>query len=97
MTRIGDTSDIRYEHLTFETDHIVVVIPRNKADPTGELTATGKSVFANPIYPEICPFLALGIVVMSRASFKSLERIFMGSKSEENINTWLLIHGLYVL
>lgn len=89
MTRIGDTSDIRYEHLSFETDHIVVIIPRNKADPTGELTATGKSVYPNPFFPEICAFLTIGIVVMSRGSFKRLERIFMGTKSEENINVWL--------
>ena len=45
MTRLGDTSDVRYEHLTFETDHIVVVIPRKKADPS----ATGKSIYADPI------------------------------------------------
>ena len=66
MTRLGDTAEIKFEHLSFENDHIVIGIPRHKADPTGELTPTGKSIYANPIYPEICAFLAIGILVLSR-------------------------------
>ena len=36
---LGDAGEIKYEHLSFDDDHIVIVIPRNKADPTGELTS----------------------------------------------------------
>ena len=88
-TRLGDIGEIKYEHLSFDDDHIVIVIPCNKANPTGELTSTGKSIYANAVHNRICPFLAIGILVLSRTSLKNLERIFLGSKAEENINTWL--------
>ena len=89
MTRSGDTRDIKYEHLRMVNDHINISIPRHKGDPTGECTPTGKSVYANPVYPEICPFLALSLVLLSRETFRRQDSVIFGSKSKDSSNTWL--------
>ena len=69
-------------------DHIIVVIPRHKGDRCGE-KPTEKSVYSNPTCPQICPFLALGIVLLSRETFQNCDSIILGTKTDENINTWL--------
>ena len=66
MTRSGDTGDIRYEQLSMIGDHISMTIPRHKGDSTGGSTPTGKAIYANPMFPEVCPFLALRLVLLSR-------------------------------
>jgi hypothetical protein len=48
-------------------------------------------VYSNPVYPEICPFLTLGILLLSRENNGKIESILLGKISEENINTWLKI------
>jgi hypothetical protein len=69
-------------------DHIIVVIPRHKGDRCGE-KPTEKSLYSNPTCPEICPFLVLGIVVLSREIFKQRDSIILGKKLDENMNVWL--------
>lgn len=89
MTRAGSTGNIKFEHLRWDGDHMIVVIPKHKGDRSGGKLPTEKSVYANPIYPEICPFLTLGIILLSRENNGKIEAIFKGKKSEENINNWL--------
>jgi hypothetical protein len=68
---------------------MIVVIPKHKVDRSGGKLPTKKPVFANPIYPEICPLLILGIILLSRENNENIEAIFKGKKSEENMNNWL--------
>ena len=89
MTRSGDTGDIKYEHLSMIGDHISISIPRHKGDSTGESTPTGKAIYANPIFPEVCPFLALSLVLLSRETFVGQDSVIFGSKSKDSFNTWL--------
>jgi hypothetical protein len=88
MTRSGSTGDIKYEHLRMNGDHIIVVIPRHKGDRCGE-KPTEKSLYSNPTCPQICPFLVLGIVVLSREVHRDFDSIILGTKADENINIWL--------
>ena len=69
-------------------DHIIVVIPRHKEDRCGE-KPTEKALFSNPTCPEICPFLMLGIVLLSREIYRPRDSIILGTKLDENINLWL--------
>ena len=48
-----------------------------------------RSPYSNPTRPEICPFLVLGIVLLSREIFHSCDSIILGTKLDENINIWL--------
>ena len=96
MTRSNDTGSIRYIHASFDCDHMVITIPKSKGDPTGDLSSTGKAVYSNPLQPEICPFLALGLVLLSRVVFGVLDPI-LGPKNEEAIHTWLNSVNAYCL
>lgn len=89
MSRAGSTGNIKYEHLRWDGDHMIIVIPKHKGDRSGGKLPTEKSVYSNPVYPEICPFLTLGILLLSRENNGRIESILLGKKSEENINTWL--------
>jgi integrase len=89
MTRAGSTGNIKFEHLRWDGDDMTVVIPKHKRDRSGGKLPTEKSVYANPIYPEICPFLTLGIILFSRENNGNIEAMFKGKKLEENINNWL--------
>jgi hypothetical protein len=53
MTRAGSTENIKFEHIRWDCDHMIVVIPKHKGDRSGGKLPTEKSVYANPIYPEI--------------------------------------------
>jgi hypothetical protein len=89
MSRAGSTGTVKFQHLRWDNDHLIVVIPKHKGDRAGEKLPTEKAVYANPVYPEICPFLVLGIILLSRENNGKIESILLGSKSEENINHWL--------
>ena len=69
-------------------DHIIAVIPRHKGDRSGE-RPTEKAVFSNPTAPLICPFLVLGIALLSREIYNEFDSILLGTRGEENINLWL--------
>ena len=69
MTRSHDTGSMRYSHVSFDCDQMVIMISKSKGDPTGDLSPTVKAVYSNPLQPEICPFLALGLVLLSRVIF----------------------------
>ena len=43
------------------------------------------SVYANPVYTEICPFLVLGIILLYRENNGKIDCILLRSKSEENM------------
>lgn len=85
---LGSTGDIKYEHLRMGEDHIIVVIPRHKGDRCSE-KPTEKTLYSNPTCPQICPFLVLVIVVVSREIFGERDSILLGKKLDENINVWL--------
>ena len=67
----------------------LIVIPKHKGDPTGDVTPTGKAIYANPLIPQTCPFLSLAVVVLSRLSYMRNECVLLGKKCDENINYWL--------
>lgn len=89
MSRAGSTGNIKFEHVRWDGDHMIIAIPKHKGDRSGGKLPTEKSVYANPVYPEISPFLTSGILLLSREKDGRIESILLGKKSEENINCWL--------
>ena len=89
MSRAGSTDTVKFQHLRWDSDHLIVVIPKHKGDRAGEKLPTEKSIYAYIVYPEICPFIVFGIILLSRENNGKIESILLGSKSEENIIHWL--------
>ena len=61
--------------ISFYIDALVVKFNVTKSDQTGEKT-TDKHVYANPLKPEICPFLALAVLLVCRGRQDGDFRLF---------------------
>lgn len=61
MCRAGNTADIKYLHLRWDEDSLGVYFAQMKNDKDGDRPKDARHVYANPVLPEICPILALGL------------------------------------
>jgi hypothetical protein len=89
MSRAGTTAGVRYSWLSWDVDHIVIDIPCHKGDPTGETGQPMKSLYANPLKPSLCFFLALGVSILSRSFEGGTGLIFATHATESSFNDWL--------
>jgi hypothetical protein len=65
MCRSANAVSICYYHLEWKDDALGVYFCHMKNDQAGERPRDARHVYANPINPEICPILSLGIYLMS--------------------------------
>ena len=61
MCRAGNAFRIRYSHMEWRNDSLVIYFAHQKNDQTGERPRDPRHVFANPFCPAVCPILGLGI------------------------------------
>jgi hypothetical protein len=61
LARSINTASISLRHLDWNGDALQVFICQAKNDQEGDKSEFPKNVYANPVMPEICPILALGI------------------------------------
>ena len=61
MCRSANAFTIKYDHLEWNEDSLCVYFAHMKNDPTGERPRDPRHVYANPLMPEICPILSLGL------------------------------------
>lgn len=87
MTRISNTSDIKYSHISWDTDHMNFEIPCHKGDPKGENASTSKAVYFNPDNHIICVGFALAIHVLSSPNYHP--ELFTNDSAHETFNDWL--------
>lgn len=67
MARNMTVSKIMLRHLGWEQDALTVIVPKSKSDPEGNNTLP-KHVYANPLRPEVCPILALAVLIFCKSS-----------------------------
>lgn len=76
---------LMFTFFRWENDHIVITDPKHKGDQTGEKTVP-KPLFANlSADPLICPFLWLGVSLLSRSDTQSAS--VFGDKEAEGRDT----------
>jgi hypothetical protein len=90
MCRSNNTGKIHLSHCKLNMDCIAVTFARTKSDQGGESqNQNEKHIYANPLMPEICPMLALGVWLCTR-SFNSAAhdtfRLFDGPKPHERFS-----------
>lgn len=61
ICRSNNTAMIKYKHVHWTEDSLSVYFPQMKNDQEGDRPKDARHVYANPILPEICPILALGL------------------------------------
>ena len=60
MARSCSVATIKYNHITWMNDSLLITLPRHKGDQEGA-NSYPRHVFANPNDPTVCPVLSLGI------------------------------------
>lgn len=61
MCRSSNAVSIKFEHLEWVEDSLCVYFAKMKNDQLGERPRDPKHVYPNPLMPEICPILSLGL------------------------------------
>ena len=78
-----------FQHIIWREDCLVFTLPVSKCDQTGESVSKEKHVFANPIIPEICPILALSVLIFGKSRHGEFYRkiIMEGNNSQDRYIT----------
>lgn len=87
MARSSMVGNIMFEHLGWKGDALMVHVPAHKGDQTGE-RAFPRHVYANPLNPNICPILALAVLIFSSPAHQnnSPRQVFVGEHSESRFS-----------
>lgn len=61
MSRASNTLQICYDHIEFNDDALCIYFAQQKNDQLGEKPRDPRHIYANPLIPEICPMVAIGV------------------------------------
>ncbi|KAG7357915.1 hypothetical protein IV203_014531 [Nitzschia inconspicua] len=65
MCRAGNMTSICWSHLEWRNDALGIYFAHMKNDQLGQRPRDPRHIYANPIIPEICPILSLGIYMLT--------------------------------
>jgi hypothetical protein len=65
MCRASNCVHILLQHLEWRGDAIAIYFSQQKTDQTGDKAKYPRHVYANPFMPEICPFISLGVYLLT--------------------------------
>ncbi|ETV73046.1 hypothetical protein H257_12083 [Aphanomyces astaci] len=93
MARAASVGSIRYDHISWNGDAMVVKFGLMKNDQEGK-TCFPKHVFANPMNPTICPvlryYIHLAVLVFTRGSRREgTSTLVFGANAKERFSAWL--------
>ncbi|KAH9141604.1 hypothetical protein AeRB84_014234, partial [Aphanomyces euteiches] len=89
MARSVSTASIRFEHVTWEGDCLIVQFERSKNDQEGNFSFP-RHVYANPLRPALCPILSLAILVFTRGCpISSTSTLLFGPGAKDKFSKWL--------
>jgi hypothetical protein len=78
MCRSANAFLIKYNHIEWNEDSLCIYFAHMKNDQCGERPRDPRHVYANPLNPEICPVLSLGIYWITFSFGKSENALFPG-------------------
>lgn len=89
MCRSNNMETMMVAHLQWADDHMLVYFRKQKNDQDGSRSQEPRSVYANPVKPEICSILALGIYFLCYPLTKDQEALFPGHSQATRFNSSL--------
>lgn len=105
IARSASVSTIMLEHITWESDSMIITTPKHKGDQEGA-KCYPKHIYANPLNPAICPILATALIIFCRSSRQDHNnqssspvknfRLFEGTNQEARFSSILakVLNGL---
>ena len=83
MCRVGNSIGVCVSHLEWRGDALGVFFAHMKNDQTGERPRDPRHIYANPLMPDVCPILALGMYWMCFPPRPGANHLFPGSKQDD--------------
>lgn len=90
MCRADNMEHLKVEHLGWRNDCLLVYFRKQKNDQDGSRSLVPRSVYANPVQPEVCSVLALGIFWMCFPPTSLSQNLFTGSAQAARFGAALL-------
>jgi hypothetical protein len=79
VCRADNMQNIDWSHIAWKNDCLLVYFRRQKNDQDGSRSLDPRSVYANPLKPEICSILSLGIHLLSSPQSNVSGSLFEGN------------------
>jgi hypothetical protein len=89
MCRSNNMETMMVTHLQWADDHMLVYFRKQKNDQDGSRSHEPRNVYANPVKPEICSILALGVYFLCYPLTKEQEALFPGHSQATRFNSSL--------
>ena len=98
MCRAGNAVSIWISHMEWRVDALGIYFAHMKNDQLGERPRDPRHIYANPVNPEICPILSLGIYLMLFPAVLSGSKLFPGGEQYDRFRRNLseILRGLGV-
>jgi hypothetical protein len=94
ISRSGNVVEILNGHLGAEGDHILAWFAHMKGDQMGKHSRLPRALFANPLRPEICFYLALALYYLEYPAAISTTYMFEGEHQYERfIKVYICVCG----
>lgn len=87
FARANSVANIMLPHMSWRDDSLIVVFTQHKGDKEGQ-HSFGRHVYANPVHPELCPILALAVLIFSKNHYNTQGRqqLFEGKGPEDRFS-----------
>lgn len=83
MCRAANTESICLDHIEWKDDCFAVYFAHQKNDQMGEKPRDPRHIYANPLFPHICPLLSLAIFLLCFPITDQTIQLFPGKKQYE--------------
>ena len=87
MCRAGNMASVCWSHLEWRNDALGIYFAHMKNDQFGERPRDPRHVYANPLIPEICPVLSLGVYLMTIPIDPKVSQLFPWRQSVRPVQT----------
>lgn len=83
MARSQNTFNIHYTHISWGEDSLRIYFSHMKNDQAGQRPKDPRNIFANPLNPDLCPILALGVFWACNGFKENQTALFEGGSQYE--------------
>ncbi|KAG7365708.1 hypothetical protein IV203_028378 [Nitzschia inconspicua] len=90
MCRAGNMTSICWSHLEWRNDALGIYFAHMKNDQLGQRPRDPRHIYANPIIPEICPILSLGIYMLTIPILPGNTQLFPGGNQYDRFRKVLV-------
>ena len=89
MSRSANAFAVKHDHMEWREDALCIYFAHMKNDQTGERPRDPRHIYPNPIRPEICPVLSLGLYWLTNAFDPADSSLFPGKNQYDRFRKLL--------